>query len=105
MKANEIAHIEYRRSTDLGGGEVGEVTERWIIPTFIPTTNIKALDVSELSEEEQQKFAALWSQYQQYYREAAKTLFDFETWVEHTTDEKVDVKWRTFKSDNITLLD
>lgn len=105
MKANKVAHIEYERATNLGSGAKGDLSERWIIPTFIPPTNIKAIDVSQLTEEQRAEMTALWSQYQDYYRAAVEALFDFETWVEHTTNESVDVEWRTFKPENITLLD
>lgn len=105
MKQNQILHIEYTRATNLGGGEEGDVTERYIIPTFIPQENIKALDVTDLTEPERAKVQTLWEQYQEYYRAAAATLFDFETWVEHTTTETVTTKWRTFKKENTKILD
>jgi len=105
MKQNEITHIKYKRATSLGGGEQGEVTERYIIPTFIPQDNIKAIDVTTLTEEERDEFQQLWADYQSYYQTAVAALFDFETWVEHSTGKTVSAKWRTFKKDNTEILD
>lgn len=107
MKENRVNHIEYERTTNLGGGTKGEHSERWIIPTFIPKANIKALDVSHLDEEQREAMVELWAEYQNYYRAAVDALFDFETWVEHSTNENIDenIKWRTFNPEKITLLE
>ena len=105
MKANEVVHFNYTRSTNAGGSK-GEITERYVIPTFVPTiSNIRALDVTDLSEDQRAALLALWNQYQEYYQTAVSLIFDFETWIEHSTNEQVEVKWRTFKPDNIDLLD
>jgi hypothetical protein len=105
MKQNKVAHVEYTRATNLGSGKEGEVSDRYIIPTFIPQDNIKALDVTELTEDQRNEMQDLWEQYQAYYTAAVTALFDFETWVEHSTNKKVTPKWRTFKKGNIKLLD
>lgn len=102
LKENQIAHVEYTRTTDLAGGHKGDVTERWIIPTFIPHQNIKALDVTDLTEEQRQVLEQRLAEYQQYYRAAVESLFDFETWVDHTyNEESPQLKWRTFAIDNL----
>lgn len=106
MKPYQIAHIEYTRSTDLGGGNKGDVTDRHIIPTFIPKDFIKAIDVTELDDDERDNIQQLWEGYQEYYQNAVQTLFDFDQWVEHTTSqEPVELKWRTFKLANIKELE
>jgi hypothetical protein len=105
MKQNKITHIKYTRATNLGGGESGDITERYIIPTFIPQDNIKAIDVTSLSEEERDELQKLWNDYQSYYQNAVASLFDFDTWVEHSTGKSVEAKWRTFKKENTEILD
>lgn len=109
MKANEITHIQYKKATDLGNGNKGEITERYVIPTFVPHPNIKAIDVTDLSKEDQNQLKELYSEYTEYYRRAAMTIFSFEDWLSHTQDGGEDVskkvKWRTFKMDNVEVLD
>ena len=108
MKANEVTHIKYTRSTDLAGGRKGEVTERYIIPTFIPLPNIKALDVTELTEKLQEDIATLHREYTEYYRQRSQTIFNFEDWLEHTRGRHAfsdALNWRTFKLDNVEVLE
>lgn len=107
MKSTKLTHILYEKATDLGGRR-GEVTERYIIPTFVPQSNIKALDVTDLPEEKQKEMQAAYVEYTEYYKQAASTLFTFEDWLAHTRyDEKLKtaLKWRTFKLENVKVLD
>lgn len=105
MKANELTHIQYEKATDLGGTK-GEITERYVIPTFVPHPNIKAIDVTDLSDDERTKVQELYAEYTQYYKQAVSSLFTFEDWVSHTQGEDVNVqvKWRTFRTDNVKVL-
>lgn len=105
MKTGELVHIEYTKATDLGSGNKGEVTERYVIPSFVPHPNIKAIDVTDLTEEEREEIAALYMEYVEYYKQAASTLFSFEDWVDHSKQKNVRPKWRTFREDNVTVLD
>jgi hypothetical protein len=105
MEHSQITHIKYTRVTDLGGGSVGDITERYIIPTSVPYSTIKAIDVSDLTEEQREDVQALWTQYREYYENALASLFDFETWAEHSAGKTIDVKWRTFRTDNVEILD
>ena len=108
MKANEVTKIRYTRATSYGDGETGEVTERVIIPTFVPLPNIKAIDVTELAVELQEDVAALFREYAEYYRQRAETIFNFEDWLRHTRGPTVKVnplKWRTFKLENVEVLE
>lgn len=82
-----------------------KISERTVIPTFVPHRSFKAVDVSELSDEERTEMLALLEEYHAYYDERAKTIFNFEDWIEHTHGKKLKVKWRTFKLDNTELLD
>jgi len=107
MRTNEITRIRYTRATSIGEGEVGDVTERDIIPTFIPLTNIKAIDVTGFPREAQEDVAALLREYTEYYRQRAEAIFNFEDWLEHTRGPGAEVKplnWRTFKLENIEIL-
>lgn len=86
----------------------GEVTERMVIPTFVPLPNIKALDVTGLPPEKQAVLQSLYSDYVDYYQTAAKALFSFEDWLAHTQGEAIlteDLKWRTFALENTEVLD
>lgn len=109
MKENQVTNVRYTRSTNYGRTDEaqGEVTERCIIPTYIPKTNVKALDVSDLSKEDRQWLQQLFEQYKQYYQDAVKSLFTFEDWVEHTQNVDVTnkVKWRTFNQNNLEETD
>ena len=107
MKSTELTHIRYEKATDLGGGRKGEVTERYVIPTFVPQLNIKALDVTDLPEEERKQLQQLYAEYTEYYKQAVATLFTFEDWVSHTRgeDARPQTKWRTFKLENVEVLD
>ncbi len=107
MKSNELTHIQYEKATDLGSGSKGEITERYVIPTFVPQPNMKALDVTELTEAEREEMAALFSEYSEYYKQQAKNIFTFEDWLSHTRgdDTDVEIKWRTFRMANVEVLD
>lgn len=106
MKSGKVAHVQYQKTTNHGGRE-GEVTERYIIPTYVPTHNIKAIDVTDLTEEEQKRMENLLAEYQEYVDIHRKSLATFEDWVTHShgEDEKVNVKWRTFNMNYLDLLD
>ena len=106
MKQKEILHIEYTKATDLGGRK-GEVTQRDVIPTFIPTGNIKAIDVTQLTEAEQKNLLNWFREYTEYYETFVKQAFTFEDWLAHTHggEDVPEIKWRTFKQDNMTILE
>jgi hypothetical protein len=89
----------------------GEVSTRTIIPTTNVPHNVKAVDISSLSEDEQLHMIALFEAYDEYTSNHMKKMFDFQNWVEHTTGEGVGsnnsgspLSWRTFKLSNTTIL-
>jgi len=84
--------------------KAGEVTQRKIIPTTLPSPNIKAIDVSDVSQMEQDKIVSHLEEYTEYVEQHLKTLFSFEDWISHTNRESVFLKWRTFNIDNIVNL-
>lgn len=106
MKANELTHIKYTKTTTTGEVVQEEATERYIIPTFVPLPNIKAIDVTDLSEDERAEMIKLYDEYTQYYQRVVSTLFTFEDWLSHTGNEEVKpgVKWRTFRLNNVLVL-
>ena len=100
-----ILHIEYERSTDIGG-QKGEITERYVIPTFTPPSNMKAIDVSNLTEVERQKMLDLANEYNEYRDHVMATVFSFNDWLEMTKgDTTTPIVWRTFKPENMKVLD
>jgi hypothetical protein len=108
MKTNKLTHIEYEKATDLGDGNRGEITERYVIPTFVPSPNVKALDVTMLSPKQREEMESLFAEYKEYYQQIASTIFTFEDWISHTQGESdlvSKIKWRTFRLDNVKILD
>ena len=105
LKIGEVHHVRYTKVQDVDSRTiVGSTTERDIIPTFVPKANVKALDVTDLSTEDQSKIVGLLEGYRQYLDNLAARTFSFEDWVSHTTGEDISVKWRTFKFDNLEIL-
>lgn len=102
MNKGHLADIRYTKH--LPNGE-REVTERTIIPTMVPTPNVRALDVTELSDAEQQRMLSAYADYQRYVETQMKNIFNFETWLEHTGTETAEPKWRMFRSDQLVVLD
>lgn len=87
--------------------KTGELTERTIIPTTVPISNIKALDVTHLTEEQRATLARQHMEYRDYVRSLLSTVFKFEDWLEHTNqlDKNIEIKWRTFKPEQTEILD
>lgn len=83
----------------------GETTERTIIPLAVPNPvmNIKALDVSELSEPDQKELAVLVAEYNEYKVVFMAQMYNFDNWLEHTTGETKVLKYRTFAMENLEL--
>lgn len=103
LKLNHLSHIRYTRTTDLGGVK-GEKTDRVVIPTYIPGDAVKALDVSHLKEQEAFEIQRLHDDYVSYVEGKMKTIFSFEDWIDHTQTKTVDLKYRTFKSENLEVV-
>ena len=107
LKQHEITHVRYTKNKQVDDIlSVGSVTDRTIIPTFVPPTNIRAIDVSDMCELEQEGVRALLEEYTDYYNTIAKTIFNFNDWLEHT--QQIDpsvLKWRTFKSEGLEVID
>lgn len=79
----------------------GVPEERVVVPSFVPTQTIKAIDVGGMNDVDVAEMVALASGYKEYYAALMNTAFNFETWVEHTHNKTVVPKWRSFKLANI----
>jgi hypothetical protein len=99
LHESKIASIVYTSASD------GNVSARTIVPTYVPVPadSVRAIDVSELTEAEQQETAALVAEYKQYTKDYFKAMFKFEDWVEHSKGTAISPKWRTFKVSGIKL--
>jgi hypothetical protein len=95
FKQGEFAKIVYLSETK------DELSQRTIIPTFVPRQTMKSIDVSELTAEQKAEMQALYKEYARYYEEFLINAFNFETWVEHTKGKTISPKWRAFKLANI----
>jgi len=86
---------------------VREDDDRTIIPTYMPPHTMKALEVTNLSESEQERLSQLYDEYQEYYQQTAEQFFNFEDWISHTQGDSSDqeIKWRTFVIENTEFLD
>lgn len=84
----------------------GESSERTVIPMYVPQPApvVRAIDVSELSVENQGQIEKLVQEYREYKDHITKTMFTFENWVAHTYNIDLDLKWRSFKLANITVV-
>lgn len=105
LQTSKLAHIKYEKLTK--DDSVGEITERHIIPTFIPQPNIRALDVTDLSDDERSYLEDAYSEYSDYVAAQMKTISTFENWLElskQDTETTAKIKWRTFRTSNVELL-
>lgn len=95
---NKLETVEYTKANK-------ETSERVIIPTYIPQPNIKALDVTELTEDRREDVLEMVQEYSDYVAQQQKTIFSFEDWLEHSKQiDSTDVKWRTFKLDGLKIV-
>lgn len=103
IKLHEKTHIRYVHK------DGGETTERVIFPTFVPSTAMKAVDVTDLSENEQDALQDLLKNYATYFENATRRVFSFEDWISHTTGfathQLPEVKWRTFLLENVDVIE
>lgn len=86
--------------------EVREDSDRTIIPTYIPGHVMKALDVTDLPQVDQERLSDLSEEYQLYYQQCAEQIFNFEDWISHTQGDNSDqeLKWRSFVIENTEFI-
>ena len=95
LVVNQPINVQYKKDTEL--------TNRTIIPTHVPHNNIKALDVTDLSNEEMDSLTQMIQEFSEYQKQARKSIVNFETWLEITNQQAPPIKWRTFKIDNLSV--
>lgn len=81
----------------------GDVSTRMIVPVSVPHDNIRAIDVSDIAEADQQGMATLVSEYKEYVAGVMASTYNFEDWVSHVKGTEIKPKWRSFKPSNIQL--
>lgn len=112
LKEKVLGNILYTKDKD----GTPEVTERTILPTNIPHANIKAFDVTDMTDDQREVLAEYYEEYQKYFKTQMKTIFSFDDWIDAThpmsvfssdipEDERAKVKYRTFKIDNIQIVE
>ena len=83
----------------------GEESTRTIIPTTNVPQNIRAMDLSGLSEERQKEIESALNEYQQYVNLHLSKMFSINEWAEQTGTQIDDILWRTFKLKNTTVVE
>jgi len=94
MKEGEIVSIKYVKEND-------ERSIRCILPMYAPKYYVKAIDLTETSKEDCKQLEALAKEYIDYKESQIKKMYNFEDWLSHTGHDFNNLKWRTFKIDNI----
>lgn len=105
LKELNLVNIRYTKTSKDGD----EVTNRTIIPTYVPngrSVNVGAIDVTDLSETEREEVLNLYKDFSRYRESIEKTVFNFDNFVEHTTNEKAPkLNWKSFNPNKIEILD
>lgn len=86
----QIASIVYEK-------DGGDVSARVILPVSVPSTNVRAIDLSDVPPAEREEVSKLFAEYRAYKEAFMANMFNFETWVEHSTGKVITPKWRAFK--------
>ena len=96
LEKHTVQRVSYKNSKD-------ELSDREIIPHNVPSTNIKALDVSALDDNKREIMVNMLKDYALYTENHMKTAFSFDNWLDQAQPDiiKDDIKWRTFKIDRI----
>lgn len=94
----ELCSIQYRKSEE-------DVSNRVIIPSFVPKQNVTAIDVTDLSDTERDDVLHQWNEYQAYKKQQMSQLFTFDHFIEQTFPlSEVKAKWRTFDMSKMEVL-
>ena len=103
LTQHKAVDIKYTKMVG-GSGELNRLNEsdRTIIPTILPTSTVKALDVTGLSKDDVAVLETRLKEYSDYYNAVANTIFSFDDWLE-LTYHQTGVKWRTFHQDGIDI--
>lgn len=99
LEEGKLQTVRYTKS------KTDEVTTRNVIPLRVPSDNVTTIDVSNLSEEGQTQMEQMVENYNEYFDNHFKTLYNFEDFVEQSVGIRPDVKWRALKKANIEVCD
>lgn len=100
----KVSQIRYTKVDQIEDLQYPTQDFRKIIPTFIPDQNMKAVDVTSLSEVEREIVAGLLQEYANYVKDTTKRIFSFDIWLDHTSNtDKIEgkIEWRTFNLSRI----
>ena len=86
----QIASIVYEKDS-------GDISARVILPVSVPSSNVRAIDLSDVPVLEREEISKLYMEYIAYKEAFMSNMFNFETWVEHSTNKVITPKWRAFK--------
>lgn len=95
MKECNLYEIDYVDSKN-------QTSNRKILTSSVPSVNITAIDVSELTEEEQNEMQGFLKEYKEYVKLHNKNMFNFEDWVSHSKGKEIKPKWKNFTQSRIT---
>lgn len=99
LKAGQSVQISYISE------RTNQSSVRIIIPFTVPDANVTAIDVSELDEGQHDEILQMVADYNEYRQLHYNKMFNFTQWAEHTQNKTIEPKFRTFKIDNITVLE
>lgn len=95
-----MTQIEQRVTTSLIYESSSSTSSRIVYPIRVPDDAILALDLSDLDPADRTAVTAAYDQYAQYVEQFMQQMFNFETWLDHTSaDPNIagNIKWRKFK--------
>lgn len=87
------------------GANATDASNRTILTTYVPVPKdlvVRGIDVTELSEDQRDNLEKLWVEYQEYLIRLRETTFSFEDFIQHTTNQEIKLKWRSFHPEGIT---
>ena len=95
LTESTIANVVYKKAS-------GEVTARTIIPTSVPASVVRAIDVSEMAPADRLELAQKHAEYRTYVDTFTRQLFSFADWMEHAYGVTPELKWRSFTASELS---
>ena len=100
----EVTKIQYTKTISEDKSlAVYNTSRRDVIFTTKPE-NLRAIDVTELSDDRKQEISELYDEYTAYFNNHMKLAFSFENWLSHSKGIDFTPKWRTFKPDQTEII-
>jgi hypothetical protein len=95
VEKNKLYCIEYEKAD-------GTVTLRSIVPMTDAPKNVRAIDVTALSNDQVDALMLKQTEYRAYCQHFMAGMYDFETWFEHTQGTKLDKTLNEIRSFTVT---